>query len=585
MKNSLTFSKDVAPIVFRKCATCHHVGEIGPFPLVSYDDVRKRVKQVVEVVRSRSMPPWPAAPGYCRFEGDRSLSVTEIGLIGQWAGEGCHEGIASDLPPLPKFPGGWKLGKPDLILTLPEPYVLSAAGKDIYRKFVLRVPLHERRYVRAYDFDPGNRKVVHHAMIRVDSTGWSRYLDRQDPLPGFEGTLMGGDEAPDGFLMGWSPGYTPDKNREGFAWRLDPGTDIVLELHLLPTGKAESIQPSLALYFTPRPPERNPCLVQLQNGTIDIPPGQKDYVVEDEYVLPVGAKAIDCWPHAHFLCRDMQFYAILPDGGKTWLLRIKDWDFNWQYAYKYVKPILLPAGTRLRLRLQYDNSADNLRNPHNPPRRVHYGRTSEDEMGQVTLRLLPQSDRDADVLREDFAPKEFRTNISTNEARLSWKPDDWEAHYNLGLLYRAVGDPTRTVSHYQEAVRLNPSNNWAHNNLGTAYLGLGKVDEAIVEYTRALEIDPKDSKAHNNLGLALLRQGKLDPAAAEFERALRENPHFPEAETNLGRVFAGRGDAPQATAHFERALKIDPENNEARTSLAALRHRQIKPARRKGARE
>jgi hypothetical protein len=202
-KGSLTFTKEVAPIVFRKCAPCHHVGEIGPFPLVCYDGLHKRIKQIVEVVQSRRMPPWPAAPGYCTFERDLSLSGAEIALIAQWASEGCREGSDSDLPPPPKFASGWKLGKPDLVLTLPEPYVVPAAGPDKYRKFVLRVPLTERRYVRAYDFDPGNRKVVHHAMIRVDSTGWSRYLDRQDPLPGFEGTLMGGDEAPDGFLMGW----------------------------------------------------------------------------------------------------------------------------------------------------------------------------------------------------------------------------------------------------------------------------------------------------------------------------------------------------------------------------------------------
>jgi Tfp pilus assembly protein PilF len=189
----------------------------------------------------------------------------------------------------------------------------------------------------------------------------------------------------------------------------------------------------------------------------------------------------------------------------------------------------------------------------------------------------------------------------------------------LGLLHRAAEDAHWTVHHYQEAVGLNPGNNWAHNNLGTAYLELGKADKAIAEYTRALQIDPKDSKAHNNLGLAFLRQGKLDPAAAEFERALRENPHFPEAETNLGRVFvrsgrrfssrplglrrslrpraasasgidnpkralaeqgyrpgsrlSSRGDARQATAHFEQALKIDPEYEAARTDLATLRHR------------
>jgi hypothetical protein len=366
-KDSVTFAKDVAPIVFRKCAGCHHAGEIGPFPLVSYADVQKRSKQIVQVTGSRFMPPWSATPGYCSFEGDRSLSVDEIGLVAQWADEGCPEGNRAAVPALPEFPHGWKLGKPDLVLTLPEPYVLPAEGKDIYRKFVLQVPIKERHYVRAYDFDPGNRKIVHHAMIRIDPTGWSRYLDLQDPLPGFQGGMFGEDHSPNGFLMGWAPGWTAPPSSDASSWVLDPGTDVVLELHLLRTGKPEPIQPSIALYFAPMPPTDHPFLVQLQNGTIDIPPGQKDYAVEDQYVLPVDSKAIYCSAHAHYLCKDLQFYAVLPDSSKTWLLRIKDWDFNWQTTYTYVKPIFLPKGTILRMRLQYDNSADNPRNPHSPP--------------------------------------------------------------------------------------------------------------------------------------------------------------------------------------------------------------------------
>ncbi len=350
-KDSLVFAKDVAPIVFQKCATCHHAGEIGPFPLVSYADVKNRAKQIVELIEKRLMPPWPAAPGYCSFVGDRSLSVDEIGLIAQWTAEGCREGNRSDVPPLPNFPRGWKLGEPDLVLTMPEPYTLAADARDVYRKFVVRFPLNEGRYVRAYEFDPGNRKVVHHAMIRIDTTGWSRYLDRQDPLPGFEGTMMGGDQSPEGQMMGWSPGATPPRSNGEFAWSLNPGTDFVLELHMNGTGKPETIQSSIALYFTPTPPETHPCLVQLQNGLIDIPAGKKDYVVEDQYVLPIDVEALDCWPHAHYLCRDMQCYAILPDGTRKWLLRIKDWDFNWQNSYTYAKRIDLPRGTLLRLRL------------------------------------------------------------------------------------------------------------------------------------------------------------------------------------------------------------------------------------------
>jgi Tfp pilus assembly protein PilF len=567
---SLTFNKDVAPIVFRKCAGCHHAGEIGPFPLVSFADLRKRPRQIVNVIERRLMPPWPPAAGYCRFEGDTSLSVDEIGMISQWAAEGCREGNASDLPPLPEFPSGWKLGTPDLVLTMSEPYSLPAEGKDVYRKFVLPVPITERKYIRAYEFDPGNRKIVHHAMIRIDSSGWSRYLDKQDPLPGFEGTMMGGDRSPDGLLMGWSPGVTPRAN-EAVAWALDPGTDFVLEEHLLPSGKPEKIQSSLALYFTSHPPDTHPCLVQLQNGSIDIPAGQKGYVVEDQYVLPIDAKVISCWPHAHFICRDMQCYAVLPDGSRQWLLRIKDWNFNWQNSYAYAEPVSLPRGTVLRMRLKYDNSADNSRNPHNPPRRVHFGPTSDDEMGEVTLEVLARSESDAAVLREDFGRKDDAAWTTIFENRLKWQPNDWDAHYNLAVLCRERGDVEGSLSHYRETLRLKPDCVWAHNNLGTLYLGLGRLDDAAAEYTRALRYDPGDAKAHNNLGLVFSQQGRLEPAAIQFEQALRANARFPEAETNLGKIFAMQGDLQQAAVHFRRALEFNPNYEEARLSLDQIR--------------
>jgi len=425
--------------------------------------------------------------------------------------------------------------------------------------------------VRAYEFDPGNRKIVHHAMIRIDSTGWSRYLDKQDPLPGFEGTMMGGDRSPDGVLMGWSPGTTTLRAKGPVAWPLDPGTDFVLELHLLPSGKPEKIQSSLALYFTSNPPDSHPCLVQLKDGTIDIPAGQKSYVIEDQYVLPIDANAIVCWPHAHFICRDMQCYAVLPDGKRQWLLRIKDWNFNWQNFYTYAEPVSLPRGTTLRMRLEYDNSADNPRNPHTPPRRVHFGRTSDDEMGEVTLEFLARNEIDASVLREDFGRKDNQDWITIYRNQLTWRENDWESHYNLGLLYRSREDIPEALHHYQEAIRLKPDSTWARTNLGTMFLGMGRLDEAAGQYSKVLSIDPADSKAHNNLGLVFSQQGKLDAAAIQFEEALRSNPRFPEAETNLGVTFAQRGDLERAAAHFERALALDPDYEEARVHLSQVR--------------
>jgi tetratricopeptide (TPR) repeat protein len=567
---SLTFAKDIAPIVLQKCAGCHHEGEAAPFPLLTYGDVRKRAKQIVQVTGSRFMPPWAPVAGYCDFVQDRSLSNEEIGRIAQWTKEGCAPGSPSDLPPIPKFPHGWRNGKPDLVVTMPKPYMLAAQGRDIYRKVVLRVPITEAKYVRAVELDPGNRKVVHHAMIRIDRTGWSRYLDERDPLPGFEGTLTAGDHFPDGFIMGWSPGYEPPTGVSQSAWRLDPGVDLVVELHLNSSGKPEPVQCSVALFFTPDPPKDYPCIVQLENGTIDIPAGKKDYIAEDEYVLPVEAAAVSNWPHAHYLCREMQVYAIKPDGTKTWLLRITDWDFNWQNVYLYAKPPVLPKGTRLRMRFRYDNSADNLRNPNNPPKRVHFGRNTDNEMGDVTFIFQARNEEEAKLLRSDFSMHDLKTSFAFNNARLQLEPDNWEAHYNLGVIYDQLDDFQKSLYHYQRSVRSKPDNLWAHNNLGTAYLNCRRVDEAIGEFNQALRIEPNDSKAHNNLGLAFLVQGKLDPAAAQFETALHFNSNFPEAETNLGVVELRKGNRRQAASHFERALQLNPEYQYARQQLAEL---------------
>jgi tetratricopeptide (TPR) repeat protein len=565
---SLTFVKDIAPVVFQKCAACHRPGEIGPFSLLSYADVQKRGRQIVQVTQKRIMPPWSPVPGYCDFKDDRSLTVDQIGTIAQWVDEGAHEGDPAKMPAAPTFANGWKYGKPDLVLRMQEPYLLQADGRDIYRKFVVRVPIQQTCYVKNYDFDPGNRKVVHHADIRIDPTGWSRHFDEQDPNPGFEGTMTAGDQFPEGFVLGWSPGYAPEPSP--FAWRLDPGTDLVLELHLNATGKPETVQSSIALYFASAPPQEQPCVVQLENGRIDIPAGEKNYVVEDAYELPVDARATSNWPHAHYLCKKMEVYADRPDGGKIWLLRIEDWDFNWQNSYTYKEPIFLPKGTMLRMRLSYDNSAENPRNPSHPPRRVHYGRNTGDEMGSVTLQMVTPNPEQSEVLRRDFAIRDVRNNIVINLGRLEWQPHDWEAHYNLGLLYGLLDNPQEALKHYQQSLEIKPDNVWALNNLGNVYHNLGRLSEAAGEFTHALRINPKDSKAHNNLGLVFLSQGKPDQAAIQFEEALRINPEFPEAESNLGRVAANRGDLRRAATHFERALKLKPDYEDARANLSRI---------------
>src|SRR5258706_8904501 len=202
----LTFSKDVAPIVYSRCATCHRPGEIGPFSLLTFGDVKQHAGQIADLTARRVMPPWKPGPGSAPLLDDRSLSARELAIIQRWIKEGAPEGDPRDLPPAPEWGSGWQLGTPDAIVTMPEPYVLQAGGADVFRTFVLPIPTDSARYVRAIEFHPGNPRAVHHVNIGIDRTRSSRRLDLQDPEPGYTGG-MGPDAAyPPGPMLGWTPG-------------------------------------------------------------------------------------------------------------------------------------------------------------------------------------------------------------------------------------------------------------------------------------------------------------------------------------------------------------------------------------------
>ena len=576
----LSFSTEIAPIVFQKCVACHRPGEMGPFPLESYADVKKRSQQIVEVIRKRLMPPWPAVSGYCDFQQDRSLTTVEIGKITQWHQEGCLEGDPSALPSLPVFPSGWRLGQPDLVIQMSEPYTLAADVKDTTRKFVVPIPIKQLKYLKGWEFNPGNAKIVHHALLYTDRTGWSRQLDEMDPVPGYDGKIMEGERSPEdfnGFNVGWNPGSTPAPLDEELSWPLYPGTDLVLELHLCGTGKPEPLQSSVALYFANHPPTKHGGFVALIASEIDIPAGEKSYSVHDQYVLPVDATLLTTGAHAHYLGKDVQSWAVFPDGSKKWLLRIEDWDFNWQNRYTYVEPLSLPKGTTLHMKLTFDNSAENPRNPTIPTVRVLLGPKSADEMGEMSFNLLLNNEHDAKILRSDsnrkFAKSTFQKLLFLSER----DPSNAEAHFALGVHFKAQGDLKRAVSYYERALKVDPDHSRARNNLGTAYSLLGRMSDAVTQYSEAIRISPRDSRAHNNLGVTYLKLGELDPAQHHFRTALEIDPKFALAEFNLGLIAFRKKDIPGAVAHAERALQLNPNYKPAEELIRSLRP-QLSPA-------
>ncbi len=601
----VTFNKDVAPLIFGHCAPCHHSGGVGPFPLMSYADARKHASQIVAATQRRYMPPWPPEHGYGDFADDRSLTEKQIRLIADWVTHGKKEGAAADLPQPPRFNSEWQMGPPDLVLQMPKPFRMPAGGSDIFRNFVIPTGLEQTRFVRGLELRLSNTRVVHHANVVLDRTQSLRRRDGQDGQPGFPGMDVITEAAannfdPDSHFLFWKPGSVLRPEPDDMSWRLDPGTDLILNLHLQPTGKEESVQAEVGLYFTSHPPTRFPMLIQLEHdGVIRIPPGDRTFTVTDSLTLPVDVDLLAIYPHAHYLGRLVEAWAVLPDGSRRWLIRIPDWDINWQAVYNYRHPIALPKGATVRMRITYDNSAANPRNPNHPPKLVTAGNRSEDEMGHVWLQVLPE--KNATAGEDPRLPLEE----AVMRRRLQKYPADFLAHYNLAALMEMRGkldeasagyrdalevDPKSAtarnslagvlmlqdrlpdaIQQLREALRIDPGYLNAHYNLARALAATGDLDEAGRQYAIFVDAKPGDAAAQAGLGTILFHQRKFSEALAHFHEAARLDPKDADVQANLGAILAITGDLPAAAQAFERALRIDPNHAAARANLAKVR--------------
>jgi mono/diheme cytochrome c family protein len=379
-----TFTRDVASILYQHCATCHHPGEVAPFPLLTYQDAAKRAKLIATVTASRYMPPWQPEPGYGHFQGERRLRDADIATLRRWAEARAPEGDPAQLPPAPHFPEGWQLGPPDMTIRMPKPFSIAADGPDQYMCFVIPLHLTADKYVRAMEFRPGARSVVHHALFLLDAGHIGRQKGESYPCFGTPGFL------PSGALGGWTPGMQPARMPDGLQLILRKDSDLVMQIHYHPTGKPETDQSALGLYFTDKPPTKWVADIPLGSHRIDIPPGERAYKVRDHFTTPVDVEAVGIIPHAHYICKEMDGWAILPDGRKQWLIRIRDWNFNWQEQYRYVTPVKLPADTDLEMEFTYDNSDANPRNPNHPPKRVVWGPDTTDEMAGLHVQVVPE---------------------------------------------------------------------------------------------------------------------------------------------------------------------------------------------------
>jgi len=597
-----TWSGGVAQLVHRSCTPCHREGQPAPFVLRSFEDVAKRAAMVERVVTDRYMPPW--LPTHGDFEGDRRLSADEVESVRAWVAAGTprhpSEGpLPEPVPPV--FASGWQLGRalgePHAVVELATDFTVPATGRDLVRNLVL--PLdpglfagRAMRYVEGFELQPGSA-AVHHAVVALDRTRSSRQRDALDAEPGFPGMDMGGAEAPDGHFLGWTPGKQPRRQPAGQAFRLHGGSDLVLQLHLVPTGKPEQVRPRIALWFTDVPTAVEFVPLVLYDDRIEVPAGAHDVVVQDHLVVPADIRIHAVYPHAHRICSWMDATLVLPSGERRLLHRIDRWDFDWQDDYRFREPVAVPAGTRIEARWAYDNRAENPANPFAPPRTIRFGQSSDDEMATLSLTVEPSGPdarlqlfeavhrRDLEkrpgdamvwmrlgsVLRQQQRLTDAEAAL---ERALAIDPRLALAWHEVGICREIRGDHAGAEEAQRTAVAADGALALARVQLGTLLGRRGEHGAAIAEFEQALDRLPYLPLLHANLGLACFAEGRLDRAEASFRRTLELEPRHFGAQFQLGRVLAARGRTEEARASYEAALRLRPGDPAVTAALQQL---------------
>ena len=607
---AVTYASDVAPLLNANCVACHRPQGIGPFSLTTYAEAQAHAGRIAEVVASRRMPPWKPVVGYGPgpFRGEPRLTAVDIERLRQWADSGAPLGDANAPPPPATVSEDWPLGEPDLVVSMAAPHTFAADAGLQYRNFVLPVDITERRWVRAVDIrsDAAGRAVIQRAQISLDATGAAGERDAEDDTPGYPGAVRDHGLFPAAHVLVWSAGggaVAPPV--EGMAWALIPGTDLILQLGVRATAQPVAVQASVALYFTDAAPVLDPIGIVLDSKSLDIPAGEPAYAVEDRYRLPVAVDLLGIYPYMHHLGRQVELTATLPDGAELGLLRIDDWDFDWQDDYRYAEPVHLPEGTSLRARFSFDNSAGNPRNPSTPPVRVRYGPSETDERAEIVLQVLPILAGDAVTLIDNLVLKRARNDMLGFQARLRTDPDDYrthsdlgvrylevgetalarehlekatalapdfpEGHFNLGALLIAEGDNAAAIESYRRTIALRPEYADAHNNVGALLAAAGNVTEAMVYYRLALQFAERDVGVRYNLATALIRLGNIEEAIEHFRAAATLSPDDAEIHNSLARTLAFSGEPGEAITHYERALELVPRLPLALIGLSWLR--------------
>ncbi len=358
-----TFFRDVLPILQNRCQECHRAGEMAPMGFITYPQTRPWAKAIRDAVRSRKMPPWFADPCCGKFSNDRTLTATETETLVAWAESGAAKGDERDAPAPRKWPFEGNLSSPDAVISMPRAFNVPAKGAVDYQYFIVPAGLREDRWVQAVEARPGNRSVVHHAVVYIREPGstWTHGPTKSD------------------ILTVYAPGGSPEIWPDGMAKLIRAGSDLVFEIHYTPTGKPVADRTSVALKFARSPAEKRILTLQMGNDRFVIPPGVRDQRVKVSGTLPNDALLLGLFPHMHLRGKAFEFIRIRDDGQPESLLKVSDYDFYWQLFYRLAIPLPLKKGTRLEWIAHFDNSANNPRNP-DPSEEVRYGQQSWEEM-------------------------------------------------------------------------------------------------------------------------------------------------------------------------------------------------------------
>ncbi len=371
-----TFSKEVAPILQRRCQSCHRPGEAAPFSLLNYKSARPWAASIKEAVKVRRMPPWFADPHYGKFSNDRSLTQAEMDTLIAWVNAGAPEGDPKDLPAPVQFVEGWNIGKPDLVVTMPQKYDIPATGTIDYKYLLIPLNFTEDKWIQAVEVRPGNRELVHHVIAYVRPRGSNWMKGAQPGIPYQPGK---GDNGPSENLVGYAPGTAPDPLPEGQAKLIQAGSDIILQLHYTANGKPGTDQSSVGMIFAKGPVKERVFTIAATTNKFVIPPGDPNYEVRSSFEFGADTKVTMLAPHMHLRGKDFQFTAVYPTGERQVLLNVPKYDFAWQLLYTPAQELIMPKGSRIECVAHYDNSPNNPNNP-DPKAEVRYGDQSWEEM-------------------------------------------------------------------------------------------------------------------------------------------------------------------------------------------------------------